>query len=71
MVKKDIFWDGLKYDIQKFVEECLVFQQNKVETIKTPGLLQTLAIPRKLWEEVPMDFITIYSSLKEIVSSWW
>ena len=25
-VKKDIFWDGLKYDIQKFVAEFLVFQ---------------------------------------------
>ena len=38
--------------------ECLVFQQNKVETIKTPGLLQPLAIPNQRWEEVSMDFIT-------------
>ena len=56
-VKKDIFWDGLKYDIQKFVVECLVCQQNKVETIKTLGLLQPLAIPSQHWEEVSMDFI--------------
>ena len=34
-----IFWDGLKSDIQKFVVEFLVSQQNKVEKIKTPGLL--------------------------------
>jgi hypothetical protein len=34
------------------------FQQNKVETIKTPGLLQPLAIPSQCWEEVSMDFIT-------------
>jgi hypothetical protein len=40
------------------VEECLVCQQNKVETIKTPGLLQRLAIPSQRWEEVSMDFIT-------------
>ena len=33
-VKKEFFWDGLKYDIQKFVVEFLVRQQNKVETIK-------------------------------------
>ena len=32
-VKKYFFWDGLKTNIQKFVAECLVFQQNKVETI--------------------------------------
>ena len=38
-VKKEFFWAGLKSDIQKFVAECLVCQQNKVETIKTPGFL--------------------------------
>jgi len=57
-VKKEFFWDGLKLDIQKFVAECLVFQQNKVETIKTLSLLQPLSIPIQHWEEVSMDFIT-------------
>ena len=38
-VKKEFFWDGLKSDTQKFVAEHLVCQQNKVETIKTSGLL--------------------------------
>jgi hypothetical protein len=56
-VKNDFFWDGLKTDVQSFVVECLVFQQNKVETIKTPGLLQPLAIPSQCSEEVSMDFI--------------
>jgi hypothetical protein len=54
----NFFWDGLKTDVQRFVAECLVFQQNKVETINTPGLLQPLAIPSQCWEEVSMDFIT-------------
>jgi hypothetical protein len=36
-VKKEFFWDGLKIDVQRFVEECLVFQQNKLEMIKTLG----------------------------------
>jgi hypothetical protein len=40
------------------VFECLVFQKNKGETIKTPGLLQPLAIQGHHWEEVSMDFIT-------------
>jgi len=39
------------------VAECLVCQQNKVETIKTPGLLQPLSIPNQCWEKVSMDFI--------------
>ena len=57
-VKKYFFWDGLKCDIHKFVAECLVFQQNKVETIKTSGLLQPLSFPSQCWEEFSMDFIT-------------
>jgi hypothetical protein len=57
-VKKDFFWDGLKTNVQRFVVECLVCQQNKVETIKTPGLLQPLSIPSQRREEVSMDFIT-------------
>ena len=51
-VKKEFFWDGLKSDIQKFVAECLVCQQNKVERTKTPGLLQPLSIPSQRWEEI-------------------
>jgi hypothetical protein len=56
-VKKEFFWDGLKTDVQRFLVECLVCQQNKVEIIKTPGLLQPLSIPSQRWEEVSMDFI--------------
>jgi hypothetical protein len=57
-VKNDFFRDGLKIDVQRFVAECLVFQQNKVETIKTLSILQSLSIPSHCWEEVSMDFIT-------------
>ena len=39
------------------MEECLVYQQNKVETIKTPSLLQPLSIPSQHWEEISMNFI--------------
>ena len=57
-MKKYFFWDGLKSDIQNFVAECLVCQQNKVETIKTQGLLQPLSIPSQCWEDISMEFIT-------------
>jgi hypothetical protein len=57
-VKRDFFGDGLKTDVQMFVEIFLVFQQNKVETINTPGILQPLSIPIQCWEDVSMDFIT-------------
>lgn len=57
-VKKEFFWEGLKNDVQRFVEECLVCQKNKVEMVKTLGLLQPLKIPSQRWGEVSMDFIT-------------
>jgi len=40
------------------VAEYLVFQQNKVETIKIMGILQPLSIPSERWKEISMDFIT-------------
>lgn len=32
-VKKEFFWEVLKNDVQRFVAECLVCQQNKVESV--------------------------------------
>jgi hypothetical protein len=57
-IKNDFFYESLKLDVQKFVFKCVVCQQNKGETIKTLGLLQSLAIPSQCWEEVLVDFIT-------------
>ena len=57
-VKKEFFWEGLKTDVQRFMIECLVCQQNKVETVKTPSLLQPLNIHFQRCDEFLMDFIT-------------
>ena len=57
-VKNEFFWEVLKYDVRRFMAEFLVFQQNKVEIVKTPCLLQPLDIPCQCWEEVLMVFIT-------------
>jgi hypothetical protein len=57
-IKKDIFWEGLKTNVQKFASRCVVFQLNKGEIIKTPDLLEPLVIRSQCWEEVSMDFIT-------------
>ena len=55
--QEGIFLECLKTNVQRFVAECLVCQQNKVEMVKTPGILQPLNIPSQHWEEVSMDFI--------------
>ena len=56
-VKKELFWEGLKSNVRRFMEKCLVCQQNKVDIVKTPFLLQPLYITCQCLEEVSMDFI--------------
>jgi hypothetical protein len=64
MIKEDFFWEGIKSNVQNFVVECVDYQQNKGDTIKTPGLLQPLDIPSQPWEDILMDFITSLPKLK-------
>ena len=70
-VGQEFFLDGLKSDIQKFVAECLVCQQNKVDTIKTPGLLQPLSIQVNVGMRFQWILSQVYLISKESVSSWW
>jgi hypothetical protein len=44
-------------DVLKFVWECHIYQQNKVEHTHLEGLLQPLPIPEQKWESISMDFI--------------
>ena len=47
----------MKATIAKFVQECGVCQQAKVEHLKPPWLLQPLSVPTQAWQIVCMDFI--------------
>lgn len=47
----------MKQDVIRYVAECDVCQRNKNETVATPGLLQPLPIPNRLWTDISMDFI--------------
>lgn len=45
-------------EIKNSVIECNTYQWNKIECVKTPGLLQPLPILNQKWQEISMDFIT-------------
>ena len=51
------YWNGMRSDISKFVRECAICQQAKVDHVVLAGLLQPLPIPQQIWEDIAMDFI--------------
>jgi hypothetical protein len=69
-VKKEFFWDGLKIYVQRFVEECLVFQQNKVEKIKPRVFYNHYPSQFNIGRRFPWISSQGYRSLKEILTKY-
>lgn len=53
----ELFWEGMKADIKKYVDECVVCQRNKTLALAPAGLLLPLGILDAVWEEISIDFI--------------
>lgn len=51
------YWKGLTKDVQHYIRNCTICQACKYDTTASPGLLQTLPVPRAVWEDISMDFI--------------
>ncbi|XP_076904819.1 uncharacterized protein LOC143560396 [Bidens hawaiensis] len=51
-------WSNLKNDITDFIRHCHTCQTTKGPNHRPYGLLQPLAIPSNIWEDISMDFIT-------------
>jgi hypothetical protein len=56
-VKGSYWWNNMKKDIVKFVEQCSTCQQVKAEHQRLAGMLKPLLIPKWKWDEIAMDFI--------------
>ena len=52
------YWPKMKESVHHYVSTCDACQRNKILRHKPWGLLQPLAIPRRPWSSVSMDFIT-------------
>ena len=58
----ELFWVGMKLEIQKYCEECVTCQRNKTLALTPAGLLTPLEMPNRVWEDISMDFIEGYLS---------
>lgn len=47
----------MQQDIRKFIWECDICQQHKLENTHPVGLLQPLIIPTRIWTDISMNFI--------------
>ncbi|KAL4554713.1 hypothetical protein LXL04_037315 [Taraxacum kok-saghyz] len=54
----NLYWPGMIARVKEFVRACDVCQRCKASSLVPGGLLQPLAIPEAIWEELSMDFIT-------------
>ncbi|GJY92704.1 putative mitochondrial protein [Tanacetum coccineum] len=54
---KEVYWVGMKKDVEKLVAECDICQRQKYSTMAPNGLLQPLNLPTRVWAEITMDFI--------------
>ncbi|WJX52068.1 hypothetical protein P8452_38212 [Trifolium repens] len=56
-LQENVFWHGMRQDVEQFVKACAVCQQTKPSNHYPYGLLHPLPIPHRVWEDISMDFI--------------
>nr|GEX67101.1 hypothetical protein [Tanacetum cinerariifolium] len=52
------YWHGMRKSVEDYIKQCRVCQQTKYSTQEMGGYLQPLPMPKGVWEDVYMDFIT-------------
>ncbi|WVZ07231.1 hypothetical protein V8G54_020577 [Vigna mungo] len=57
-IATNVYWKGMKKDVQQFVQACDTCQRKKYITATPNGLLQPLQIFERIWKDISMDFIS-------------
>lgn len=55
---RQFYWPGIRAYARTYVESCTRCRAAKNVSLKQGGLLQSLQIPSRRWQQVSMDFIT-------------
>ncbi|KAJ4748698.1 polyprotein [Rhynchospora pubera] len=70
-LRKYFWWPGMKKEVARFVEKCLICQQVKADRKKSAGLLQTLRRPKSKFESITMDFVSGFPKTKGRIEAVW
>ncbi|KAE8206768.1 hypothetical protein CF327_g7494, partial [Tilletia walkeri] len=57
LLRRDYFWPSMRKMVEEYVDTCDPCARTKIPRHKTYGLLKSLHIPKRLWDDVAMDFI--------------
>uniref|UniRef100_A0A096M517 Gypsy retrotransposon integrase-like protein 1 n=1 Tax=Poecilia formosa TaxID=48698 RepID=A0A096M517_POEFO len=58
LASRRFWWPSLHKDIKEYVLACPICARNKPSHQRPAGLLQPLAIPRRPWSHISIDFVT-------------
>jgi hypothetical protein len=56
-LKNLFYWQGMKQQVHKFLQECIICQRAKPDRARDPGLLEPLPVPDQFWQMISMDFV--------------
>ena len=57
-IKESYVWEGMRKDIDRYVDNCEICQRTKPRRDKTFGLLNPLPVPSGVWKSISIDYIT-------------
>nr|KAJ0197601.1 hypothetical protein LSAT_V11C700383600 [Lactuca sativa] len=71
-IAREVYWDGMKGDVARWVAECDTCQRHKYSTMSPSGLLQPLELPSTVWSKLTMDLLMVCQDRRVIpLFLWW
>ena len=57
-IKENYVWEGMRKDIDRYVDNCETCQRTKPRRDKAFGLLNLLPVPSGIWKSMTLNYIT-------------
>ena len=68
LLAREYTWLGMTQDVRRFVRNCNTCNKSKIWREQKHGLLKLLPIPKRIWSELSVDFITGLAPSKDCTS---